>query len=93
MNANFRIGFNLGGLLKNLGVFVVKVSQEDGERIIMVCDQLRVALHLKEAVHTGIVELVADPRARFGGRVLRRSTPEYLGSLKSWTMPQPRKST
>ena len=46
MNANFRIGFNLGGLLKNLGVFVVKVSQEDGERIIMVCDQLRVALIL-----------------------------------------------
>ena len=46
MNANFRIGFNLGGLLKNVGVFVVKVSQEDGERIIMVCDQLRVALIL-----------------------------------------------
>ena len=46
MNAYFRIGFNLGGLLKNLGVFVVKVSQEDGERIIMVCDQLRVALIL-----------------------------------------------
>jgi len=46
MNANFRIGFNLGGLLKNVGVFVIKVSQEDGERIIMVCDQLRVALIL-----------------------------------------------
>jgi len=46
MNANFRIGFNLGGLLKNAGVFVVKVSQEDGERIIMVCDQLRLALIL-----------------------------------------------
>lgn len=46
MNANFRIGFNLGGLLKNVGVFVIKVTQEDGERIIMVCDQLRVALIL-----------------------------------------------
>ena len=46
MNANFRIGFNLGGLLKNVGVFVVKVSQEDGERILVCVDQLRLALIL-----------------------------------------------
>ncbi len=46
MNANFRIGFNLGGLLKNAGVFVVKVSQEDGERILVCVDQLRLALIL-----------------------------------------------
>lgn len=46
MNANFRIGFNLGGLLRNAGVFVVKVSQEDGERILVCVDQLRLALIL-----------------------------------------------
>ena len=48
--------------------------------------------HLKEVVHTGIVELVADPRARFGGRVLKRSTLEYLGFSKLWMKPQLLKS-
>ncbi len=34
--------------------------------------------HLKEVVLMGIEAGRADRRARFGGRVLRRSTAEYL---------------